>query len=339
MIETDIPLQVRFIKSIEHALPDHLSLVNELEELLQISMDSAYRRIRGETALTIDEVAILCQHYGLSFDAFNLSSSQNVVSFKYKPFEESADSFKLYFKTWGEDLDKITKAGTDVKRISYAGQGMPIFYYWKYRALSALKLFYWMYAVMNVKELKHEKFNIDLIDPELWDIGDSIFKNYVHVPSREIWTDNTVMGTIHQIRFFWDSGIFPNKEIALEICDDLIHLLEHVQRQAEKGKKQDDYDNPTSYGSEFIMYFSEIEFEHNCITVELGDIRRVYLGHLSFGSIATENATYYTHTENWMNRIVKRANIISGASDTMRFQFFKRSLRHIERLINKIKDD
>lgn len=43
-----IELQQHFFDHIKERLPTHLSLVDEVAELLSISNDSAYRRIRGE---------------------------------------------------------------------------------------------------------------------------------------------------------------------------------------------------------------------------------------------------------------------------------------------------
>ena len=45
------------------------SLGNVLSEILSISSDAVYRRLRNETALTIQEVKKLCIYYNISFDA------------------------------------------------------------------------------------------------------------------------------------------------------------------------------------------------------------------------------------------------------------------------------
>ncbi len=49
MKETD--LQKELFISIKNALPFHISLVDTIADLLNISYDSVYRRIRGETHL------------------------------------------------------------------------------------------------------------------------------------------------------------------------------------------------------------------------------------------------------------------------------------------------
>ena len=71
--------QLEFIERIKQMIPPHHSMVNEMADLLSLSNDSAYRRIRGETALTIDEVVLLSNHYQLSFDSFNKQNAGNVT--------------------------------------------------------------------------------------------------------------------------------------------------------------------------------------------------------------------------------------------------------------------
>ncbi len=60
-------LLFQHIKSI---LPSHLSLIDEIADILNISNDSVYRRVRGEKPITLDEVAKLASHYKLSLDQF-----------------------------------------------------------------------------------------------------------------------------------------------------------------------------------------------------------------------------------------------------------------------------
>src|SRR5215213_3900682 len=62
-------LQLQLFNAIKSKLPQHLSLSDEVAAALEISTDSAYRRIRGEKPLLLEEVARLCAKYGLSLDS------------------------------------------------------------------------------------------------------------------------------------------------------------------------------------------------------------------------------------------------------------------------------
>jgi len=65
MAETD--LQKELFVLIKNSLPPHISLVDAIADLLDISYDSVYRRIRGEKPITLNELKVLCEHFHFSF--------------------------------------------------------------------------------------------------------------------------------------------------------------------------------------------------------------------------------------------------------------------------------
>ncbi|HEX8678117.1 MAG TPA: hypothetical protein VF700_12910, partial [Segetibacter sp.] len=63
-------LQISFFKKVKEKLPPHISLPDVISDYLNISNDSAYRRIRGEKPLTLDEIEILVRKTNISLDQF-----------------------------------------------------------------------------------------------------------------------------------------------------------------------------------------------------------------------------------------------------------------------------
>ena len=45
------------------------NFAQELSQLLGVNVDAAYRRLRGVTQLTFDEINKMCKHYSVSFDS------------------------------------------------------------------------------------------------------------------------------------------------------------------------------------------------------------------------------------------------------------------------------
>ena len=71
-------IQSAFLDQVKNRLSPNLSLPDELAEVLRISRNCAYRRIRGETLLSLNEVKLLCNQYGVSVD--NILSGTGVAS-------------------------------------------------------------------------------------------------------------------------------------------------------------------------------------------------------------------------------------------------------------------
>src|SRR5437762_4829410 len=61
-------LQQQFFNHLKSILPPHISMVDELTDLLDLSYDSVYRRIRGEKPLALNELRQICEHYHISLD-------------------------------------------------------------------------------------------------------------------------------------------------------------------------------------------------------------------------------------------------------------------------------
>lgn len=52
-------LQQQLFNTIKSKIPDHLSAPEEMAKLLDVSVDSVYRRMRGEKVITLDELQTL----------------------------------------------------------------------------------------------------------------------------------------------------------------------------------------------------------------------------------------------------------------------------------------
>ena len=88
-----------FFQFVKSKLPSHLSLVDELADLLEISIDSAYRRIRGEKSISLEEVKTLCAHFQISLDhVLNVESNSTVF------FGNWVDIESFDFKKYLEDM-------------------------------------------------------------------------------------------------------------------------------------------------------------------------------------------------------------------------------------------
>jgi hypothetical protein len=59
-------IQKRLFEEIQKNLLSQYLLVDIVSDVLDIGKDSAYRRIRGEKQLNIDEAYKLCKHFHLS---------------------------------------------------------------------------------------------------------------------------------------------------------------------------------------------------------------------------------------------------------------------------------
>src|SRR3954470_5356462 len=88
-------IQGHFITRFKQVLPPGVGLAEEIADVLDVSIDSAYRRIRGETELTIEEVYKISKKYEISLDEV-FSNQNDTVTFSYTKLTDSEKNFEAY---------------------------------------------------------------------------------------------------------------------------------------------------------------------------------------------------------------------------------------------------
>lgn len=327
-------MQFQLIEKIRNSIPKNSSLADEMADLLGVSPDSVYRRIRGETALAIDEVYKLCDHYKISFDSL-CSRKSDMVSFSYKSLRFDEAGFNDYLVSILDHLKQINRSVT--KQVIYLAEDLPIFYHFKFPELAAFKMFYWMKSVMTVASFEGKKFDVSIISKEHIETCRQIFETYILVPSVEIWTETTVASMLKQIEYYWESGQFQKKEDALLICERVRQELEFVQRQAELSAKFSTENTIPANSSNFLLYNCELEIGNNCILVKAGESKAVYLTHIAFNKLVTTNLEFCDETEEWLQNLIKKSVLISGTSEKLRYRFFSKAFEQLDKLMAGIK--
>jgi BetR domain len=315
-------LQQRFLNSLKDLIPARYTLVDELAEVLNISTDSAYRRLRGETALSIDEIAKLCEKYKLSFDAF-LQSGAGSVTFQYTQLS-LRESFRMYLQNIHNTLQML--AQTPNAQIIYAADDIPILHQFHYPEHAAFKMFYWMQSVLQEPTLIGKKFSREAIGEDLLDLSKQIYDLYCKIPSIEIWTDESAGSTLKQIAYYWEAGLFASTQEAKLVCEQFLEMLDLIQRQAEQGSKD-------AQSANYQVYQSEIQVGNNCILVRANDQRITFVRHQTFNIMHTYQPSFCADTEVFLQNMIKKSILISGVSEKQRYQFFRQFKQKMEQLV------
>ena len=313
-------------------IPNELSMVDEIADLLNVSTGSAYRRIRGQTAISLDESEILCYKYNIPLDSI-LGSKNNSVNFSYRSINPEKLNFKDYLRQILGDLKRIQ--AYDQREIIYSAKDIPIFYHFQFKELASFKIFFWLKTFMQFPEFKDEKFSLDYMDDENTKIGNELLESYVSIPSIEIWNDETVNSALKQIDFYYESGLFVDDSIALILCDNLLELVRHIKTQADRGRKFLKDKEVADTENNYKLYYNELTLVDNTILVKTGANRTVYLTHNLLNNLITTNESFCNETNTIMENMMNKANLISSSSEKLRNQYFIRIEDRIVKLKRK----
>ena len=324
-------LQNYLFELIKKQLPPNIAMVDSIADLLTISNDSAYRRLRGETLLNIGELMALCNHFKIALDDLNSQRSDS-VNFKYRPLPPDDASLPLYLNGILEEMKKIN--AVENKQIVFTSEDLPIFHYFKYDLLTAFKLYYWNKSILNSPQYNGKKFNPTLVDSALTQTAKEIYDLYVKIPSIEVWTEDTMAIILKQIEFYWESGLFEQKEHAVAVCEQLKDMIDTVQQDAEMGTKERGK-LPTEKPN-YTLYQSDVTIGNNCIQVSMNEVKLIYFSFNTFNSMSTNNFSFCQETDLWIKNLIAKSTQISGMSEKMRYQFFNALHKRLAGLVQKI---
>lgn len=338
MPNSKTPVQNQFIQKLKESIPANHSLVEEMADLLKISTDSAYRRIRGETALTIDEVTLLCGHYRIPFDfTGNTGTATSSVTFTYNHLSADIGNFEAYLTNVAAHMKQIRLS--DPKEIIWAAEDIPIFHHFRYPTLLAFKLFYWSKSILNVSEFENQKFDTKVVPQQIIDKVHEIYESYNQIPSIEIWSEDTLNSTLKQVEYYSGSGLFLSKADALEVIDEVEKMIAGIERQAAHSLKFKGEAPDANSNTPFALYHSDLMIGNNTITTRAGNSRVTYLSLNTFNSMATASEGFNDETDRWIKNIIRKSNLISGVSEKQRFRFFKMMYEKIAKTKERINSD
>lgn len=325
-------IQLSFFQKVKAAQPANISLVDELADLLNTSNDSAYRRLRAETLLSIDEIAAICTHFKVPFDA-NSNTLEETVTFSYNRLRNAENGFQNWLKIMSGDVKRI--ASIPGSNILYASDDVPPWHHFTNDELICFKIFYWQKSILNAPEFQNKDFDTALIPEEYIEQAKEMLNDYNKITSTEIWTEDTLNSTLKQVEYFWESGFFKNKETAIRMCDHISEEIDLLKLKAEKQSKL--VAKHESGETNFTLYQSEVMVGNNSILVTIGNHKIAYLSNNTFNMMSTLNTGFIEESDLWLKNLTHKSILISGVNEKQRNRFFKVLKDKIEALKSRIK--
>jgi hypothetical protein len=311
-------MQVALFQIIKEKLPSNVSFVHEISELLGISYDSAYRRIRGEKELTLEELKVLCAKYQVSLDALFSVNSHNII---FNSMAIGYDGYTLahWLNTFLDEVKDVYACKQ--KEVFYSAKDIPVYHFFEFPELFAFKAYFWNKVLFSTPGFDQVMFRFDMVDQVL-EIGKQILSFFNKIPVIELWNDETFNSLIRQIEFCYVCGYFSSKADALKILEITETMVQHLQHQAEAGFRFIHGNAPVGVDGNYKLYCNEVLLGDNTILI-LKDARmKTFLTYNVINLLATENINICRQVETSLRTLTKKSTLISSTSEKERNRFF-----------------
>jgi hypothetical protein len=316
-------LQKRFFNQIKSAIDPRISLVDDVADLLQISNDSAYRRIRGEKSLDLNELELLARRYNISIDALT-GNEENTFVFRGSLIDGEKTGLNEYLQRMLHVVENARNSPG--KKFFLEAKDILPLHHFIIPELAAFKIFFWSKAM--VQDDSARKFRPEDIDPNLIHLAQQISRSYVHVPATEIWNTQTLNSSLRQVDFLWQSGYMESKAQVLHILEKMTSMIDHLEAEAAAGEKYMPGSGATGNQDNFHLYHNEVFMGHNTILTVHDDKMEVYINHNVLNFMLCTNEVFSRYTYRTFQSLIRKSSLISVTNERERARFFN-NLRQV----------
>ena len=312
-------LQQNLFQQIKNRLPPHLSLVDEVAELLNISNDSAYRRIRGEKPITFEEIQKLASKFNISIDQIlKLKSDTGTHTGKF------VDAENFDFKSYLEDIVKNLKFINSFKQkeITFFSKDIPIFHYFTYPELAAFKYFFYMKSLLKAKNLANVPFHVDTFLEPVIKASNELISTYNNIPSVEIMSIENINTTLRQIEYYKETYQFKNYEDINMLYMRLHEMTDHIAAQADIGKKFLPGQSGELLIGTYQLYVNDFVIGDNSNFVICDDLKMSFILHNHINYLIITDPAFTSYHQSCIQNIIKKSIIISETGEKFRSRFF-----------------
>lgn len=318
-------IQLQIFQLIKSKLLTNVSLVDEIAQVLEVSTDSAYRRIRGEKPLSVEELYKLCIRFQLSID--QLFKSESLI-FTGSFIHPSSFRFDQYLQSAIQHLKYMTSFRH--RKMYYLCKDIPLFHHFHCREVAAFKHYVWLKGIFNDPGFSNKKFSLKNYPDELFQLGRQALDVYNQIDSVEIWNIESINSSLRQIDYYHDSGMFEDEREVRLIYEAYEKLIAHLDKMAGVGHKVNFNSGASATGGTFQMYLNEMIIGDNSILVQLDNTKLGFIIHTVINIMTTRDVRFCDNMYESMQNIMKKSTLISSVSERERSRFFKYLQKRIE---------
>ena len=326
-------MQKQFIKYLKTKSQNSTSFVDEIASVLDIGYDAAYRRINLKTSITLEEGVKLAKHYKISLNKLFEVGNQSTIIAELSPGINNLAEIEIWFKQSFNNVSPLTKLKS--ASIIYSAKDIPVFHTLKDTTLSRYKIYVWLKDVnedMAKSKITFDDF-VTAIPESLLESAFNLGAIYKGVNLTELWNDNTIIGTLQQVLYYFESRLLSSEK-ALIICDDIEDVINHIEEQTISqsliGSKN---------LSSFKLYKTDLHTLNNTIMVTTPYQKVFFSPFTVLTYFKIEHQLTCELMYEFFEKQMSNSKLLANTGEKDRNLFFNKMRQKIERLRMRIKID
>jgi hypothetical protein len=307
------------VNNILTKIPSHIKPIDFLMEVLEISKESCYRRIRGEIAFSIEDLIKLSKVLRISFDEIfgKRGNTRVIIDFPEDMFQRPANSFLKAVP----EVDICKSNATDIEAI-VATSRIPFSLLVHFDSLLRFAFYRWMH--LNCEDSLNFFYSDIKLPKEVEDVRATIKKCCEkNVKISYIVDRNTFASFIDVVMYYYMRKLLSKKDLLL-IKEDLFGIIDLFEKTAQTGC--------FSETTKAFIYLSSTIIETSSSYFKYGDKVKSAIYLFAMEPIEINNEIICGFHKKWMDNAKKYSTMITLSNEILQAKFFNKQRTIIEKI-------
>lgn len=323
---THIDLNETILNELQKASTDERTPAQILIEVLHLSKESAYRRLRSDVKFTLDEAAklSLALNFSLDFIIGNTTLEKSVFDLN-KSAMPTDDYFNNVIRKLEDYVDFTKQMEKDpTSKAMFALNCLPYTFYLSCDNLSRFKHYKWLYQCASTDtDLSYSDIHLSntLIEKQ---------HNYVAQTKKIAHTiyilDRNVFTSVkYDIEYFYNLNLITDEDVKL-LKKELFEMLSRIEVIAKNGK----FDT----GRDVAIYISSVDIEASYTLYEHSADSYSHLRIYGMSGVDTHSKSAARKQKEWIESHKRYSTVISKSGEMHRLQYFNAQRKAIESIVS-----
>jgi uncharacterized protein YlxP (DUF503 family) len=298
-----------------------------VSELLETGKDATYLRLNGKKELSFTELEKICHRFNISADEIMNMKTKHNIEFSYRQVSDES-SYIDHILQSSDTLHSIRSVSE--KELLLTAEDIPFYHFLKYPELAIFRIYAW-HSTQYRNNDPFSKFYSSSENNGIISLYEKIYDDYIHIPSKEVWTLQTIDTTLRMLQYYYDSG-HTDRDTALHLAGQLMNLLDTLQQHASAGCRQNEAKTP------FALYHCHVDVENDFVMLRLHGKRSCFTKLFAINGVVMGNETICSETQQWIESLILKSILISGdVALKEQFQFFNTLKHKVQKLVKALK--
>jgi hypothetical protein len=307
-------------------IPKNIKPVIYLMELLDLSRESVYRRIRKDIPFSVGELTKLALTLNFSMDEIIESSKRERIFFDLgsKNINNSIDTFPAIFQEYSSYINNLSKAKNSCvfMALNYIYPLFTVFF----PNLFRFHYFKWMVETQDNSPRSH--FADFTLPPELCSLQQKIMKEIKNAKNVTIiLSPNISLSIIKDIQYYNQRKLINKADLEI-LKEDLLKMTDSAENIAKTGKL-------IGGNSQIDIYISIPYINSNTIYLEYDDISEVHYWIYSTNPMVIRNSEIGNIQKKWLLSLKKSSTLITQSNEILQADFFDTQRKLINNMMTE----